>query len=195
MSEIARLRLAVIVSSTRNGRFGPTIADWFAGHARRREDLDVDLIDLAGTRLPETLPDEDDVLPPSVRELAPRLDAADAFAIVTPEYNRSFPAPLKTAIDWYTDEWRAKPVTVVSYGRASGGLHVTNQLRDVFAELHAITIPTTIAIANYWHEFDADGAWPKPSAACHTALQATLTELAWWAHALRDARAQSPYPG
>src|SRR5262245_12956560 len=123
MPDVSRIRMAIIIGSTRNGRFGPTVADWFAAHARRHANLEVDRVDLAETRLPETLSDHDEPLPSPVRALAPRLAAADAFVVVTPEYNQSFPAPLKTALDWFYDEWKAKPVALVSYGRESGGLN------------------------------------------------------------------------
>ena len=47
------IRLAVIVGSTREGRFGPTVANWFAGQAAQRDDMSVDVIDLADTPLPD----------------------------------------------------------------------------------------------------------------------------------------------
>ncbi|MGI8329190.1 NADPH-dependent FMN reductase [Actinomadura scrupuli] len=188
-----RLRLAVIIGSTRTGRFGPTVASWFAARARRRGDLDVDLIDLAEAGLPETLTDQDEPVPPQVAALSPRLTAADAFAVVTPEYNRSFPAPLKTAIDWYYEEWQAKPVTFVAYGRESGGLHAIGQLRQIFAEVHAVAIRDAISLPRYWELFAADGTWPKATASCNAAATTTLDQLSWWAEALRDARAKRPY--
>jgi NAD(P)H-dependent FMN reductase len=131
--------------------------------------------------------------PSSVRALAPRLAAADAFAVVTPEYNQSFPAPLKTAIDWYYDEWKAKPVALISYGRESGGLNAAAQLRQVFAELHAVTVRDGISLPCYWEQFAADGSWPKATADCNTAVKTTLDQLSWWALALREARARRPY--
>jgi NAD(P)H-dependent FMN reductase len=187
------LRLAIIIASTRNGRFGPTVAAWFAARARRRTDLDVDLIDLAEAALPQTLTDADEPVPAQVAALAPRLTAADAFAVVTPEYNRSFPAPLKTAIDWYYEEWQAKPVAVVAYGRESGGLHAVDQLRQVFTELHAVAIRDAISLPRYWDLFAADGTWPKVTADCNAAAATTLDRLCWWARALRDARIKRPY--
>ncbi|GAA1023544.1 FMN reductase [Acrocarpospora pleiomorpha] len=187
------LRFAVIIGSTRTGRFGPTVADWLVSRARRRAELELDVIDLAETGLPETLCDQDDPLPRPVQQLAPRLAAADAFVVVTPEYNRSFPAPLKTAIDWFYTEWHAKPVAFISYGRESGGRHATEQLRQVFTELHAVPIRAEVSLPSYWQLFAADGSWPKPTAACNTELKTTLDQLSWWAHALRDARAKRPY--
>jgi NAD(P)H-dependent FMN reductase len=193
MAEHERLRVAVIVGSTRNGRFGPTVAGWFTARARRRGDLEVDLVDLAEAGLPQTLTDEGEPLPGTVADLAVRLAAADAFVVVTPEYNRSFPAPLKTAIDWYYEEWQAKPVAFVAYGRESGGLHAIDQLRQIFTELHAVPLRDAVSLPRYWNLFAADGTWPKAAADCNTAATAVLDRLSWWARALRDARAARPY--
>jgi NAD(P)H-dependent FMN reductase len=193
MSESTRPLLAIIIGSTRTGRFGPTVAEWFADRARRRGDLDVELIDLADARLPQTLRDHDELVPPRVRRLGARLAAADAFVIVTPEYNQSFPAPLKTAIDWFYQEWHAKPVAFVAYGRESGGLHAVAQLRQVFAELHAVTIQNAISLPCYWDLFAADGSWPKAAAACNASVKTTLDQLVWWTRALMRARADNPY--
>ncbi|MBG0824681.1 NAD(P)H-dependent oxidoreductase [Planomonospora sp. ID91781] len=193
MAEHERLRVAVIVGSTRNGRFGPTVAGWFTARARRRGDLEVDLVDLVEAGLPQTLTDEGEPLPGAVADLAVRLAAADAFVVVTPEYNRSFPAPLKTAIDWYYEEWQAKPVAFVAYGRESGGLHAIDQLRQIFTELHAVPLRDAVSLPRYWNLFAADGTWPKAAADCNTAATAVLDRLSWWARALRDARAARPY--
>lgn len=187
------LRLAVIIGSTRTGRFGPTAAAWFTARARRRADVDVDVVDLVDTRLPETISDYDESLPEQVRALAPRLAAADAFVIVTPEYNQSFPAPLKAAIDWFYAEWHAKPVGFISYGRESGGVLAAAQLRQVFTELHAVAIPTAVSLPRYWEQFTADGSWPKANAEANTTVMTMLDQLCWWARALRDARAKHPY--
>ncbi|GAA4617677.1 NAD(P)H-dependent oxidoreductase [Actinoallomurus liliacearum] len=187
------VRLAVIIASTRNGRFGPTVAEWFTVRARRRGDLEVDLVDLAETRLPSTLCDHDEAVPPRVAEFGARLAAADAFVVVTPEYNQSFPAPLKTAIDWLYEEWHAKPVAFVAYGRESGGLYAVAQLRQVFTELHAVPIAASITLPCYWDLFAADGSWPKATAACNAAVTPLLDQLVWWARALRDARTARPF--
>jgi NAD(P)H-dependent FMN reductase len=187
------LRLAVIIGSTRDGRFGPTVAHWFAARAGKRAGLDVDLIDLAEAHLPEILTDFDEPVPAPVAALAPRLAAADAFAVVTPEYNSSFPASLKTAIDWYYEEWHAKPVGVVSYGRATGGLYATAQLRQVFTELHAVAIRNTVTLPCYWEQFAGDGSWPRSTAGYDAPVKIMLDQLTWWGYALRDARTKNPY--
>src|SRR5262245_18097582 len=142
MSDNNRLLLTIITGSTRQGRFAPTVAGWFASQAGRRDDMTVDLIDLAEARLPDVLSDKP---APEVAAITPRLANADAFVVVIPEYNHSFPAPLKNASDWHFKEWRAKPVGFVSYGGISGGLRAVEQLRQVFAELHAVTVRDTVS--------------------------------------------------
>jgi NAD(P)H-dependent FMN reductase len=192
MPENTPLRLAVITASTRNGRFGPTVTTWFLDRARTYSNLDIDAIDLAELQLPDVLIDEGEPKPEPVVALGERIAAADAFAVVTPEYTHSFPAPLKTAIDWYLDEWQAKPVGFVSYGGMSGGLRAVEQLRLVFAEVGATTVRDVVSLHNYWDSFDGDGNWPKDPAGANTAAKSLLDHLTWWARALRQARTEHP---
>ncbi|MER6142838.1 NAD(P)H-dependent oxidoreductase [Streptomyces sparsogenes] len=191
------LRVAVLVGSTRDGRFGPVVARWMAGHIAQREDMDADVVDLVETPVPTVMPafgqrpsDEDVAL---LGAVTPRLAAADAFVVVTPEYNHSYPAPLKNAIDWHNPQWHAKPVAFVSYGGISGGLRAVEHLRGVLAELHAVTIRNTVSFHNYGDKFDADGKPLDPE--CDAAAKSLLDQLTWWGLALRDARTARPYTG
>jgi NAD(P)H-dependent FMN reductase len=186
------LRLVVIIGSTREGRFGPTVARWFTGEAQQHADLDVDVLDLAEAALPDRLTGFADPPPPEVAAVAPRLAAADAFVVITPEYNHSYPAPLKTLIDWHLAEWQAKPVGFVSYGGMSGGLRAVEHLRAVFAEVHATTVRETVSFHGAWARFGED-ARPLDELECSAAAKTMLDQLAWWADALRTARALRPY--
>nr|WP_165984160.1 NAD(P)H-dependent oxidoreductase [Streptomyces sp. YIM 98790] len=186
--------VAVIIGSSRNGRFGPTVAQWFVGEARQRDDLALDVIDLADVPLSMAGPTR----PPApemaqvLDTVSPRIDRADAYVVVTPEYNHSFPAVLKNAIDWHLSQWRAKPVGFVSYGGIAGGLRAVEQLRQVFAELHAVTIRDTVSFHGGVQSFDPQGR-PKEPQGCSAAAKTMLDQLVWWATALREARAKRPY--
>ncbi|MGW3565538.1 NADPH-dependent FMN reductase [Streptomyces sp. NPDC000941] len=189
------IRLAVILASTREGRFGPKVADWFAGRTALHADLRTDVIDLADTPLPSSLshrpgPEEAKAL----AAVTPRLEAADAYVVITPEYNHSYPASLKNAIDWHYTPWQAKPVGFVSYGGVSGGLRAVEHLRPVFAELHAVTVRETVSFHNAGELFGADGTLKEPKGP-EAAATALLDQLTWWARALREARAARPYRG
>ena len=122
--------------------------------------------------------------PERVAALAPRLAAADAFVVVTPEYNHSFPAVLKSAIDWYHSEWSRKPVAFVSYG----GLRAVQQVRQVFIELAAVPIRDTLSFTEYWNQFADDRSWPRPSESRDKALKNLLDQLTWTATTLRAGR-------
>jgi NAD(P)H-dependent FMN reductase len=187
------IRVAVVIGSVREGRFGPTAANWFVGEAQQRGDLQVDVIDLADVHLPMVLTAQPaPVAAQALAALTPRLAAADAFVIVTPEYNHSFPASLKNVIDWHLTQWQAKPVGFVSYGGMAGGLRAVEQLRTVFAELHAVTIRDTVSFHNAWEKFGPDGQ-PKDSTGCTFAVKTMLDQLMWWGTALRDAKIKHPY--
>src|SRR5699024_4570209 len=90
------LRLLVLVGSVREGRFGPVPARWIAGVADTRPDIEVQLVDLAEITLPVVLPESDKNLPESVTRLGTQISAADAVVVVTPVYNRGYPASLRT---------------------------------------------------------------------------------------------------
>ncbi|MFJ1592499.1 NADPH-dependent FMN reductase [Kitasatospora albolonga] len=187
------LKVAVILGSNREGRFGPVVADWFLGRAARYDGIETELVDVAAADLPTALsfrPAPEDAA--RVEAVSARLAAADAFVVVTPEYNHSFPAPLKNLIDWHHAEWQAKPVAFVSYGGRSGGLRAVEQLRQVFAELHTVSVRDTVSFSNAGGLFDDEGKHRDPAEA-EGAAKALLDQLAWWGHALRDARNRHPY--
>ncbi|MBT0773427.1 NAD(P)H-dependent oxidoreductase [Kineosporia sp. J2-2] len=184
------IRLAVIVASARAGRFGPVVARWFTGQAERLGGFELDVIDVLDDDLHVALTVGDAA---RVESVSARLAAADAFVVITPEYNHSFPAPLKSLIDWHVAQWRAKPVGFVCYGGISQGLRAVEQLRLVFAELHTVTVRDTVSFHSTAGAFGADGRPADPASA--VAAKTMLEQLLWWAAVLRQARATHPYAG
>ena len=182
------LRLEVIVASVRPGRFAPVVADWFVRTARADVRFDVGVINLLHTPLPTDLTDT-----PEAAAYRERLAAADAFVAVTSEYNHGYPAALKTALDTAKREWRAKPIGFVGYGGLSGGLRAIEQLRQVVAEIHMVSIRESVSFHQAKRAFDAAGETQDGAAV--DAAQRLLRQLAWWAGHLRDARTADPYPG
>jgi NAD(P)H-dependent FMN reductase len=187
------LRVLVVVGSVRDGRFGPTVANWFTRQAEQHSGLRIDHLDLAEHPLPLRLtqtPAADTAA--SLAALAERLANADALVLVTPEYNHSYPASLKNLIDWTCEHWRAKPVAFVSYGGLAGGLRAVEALRVVLGELHTATLRDVVSFHNAWAQFDQDGELEQPQGATGAA-KTLLDRLAWWGHALRAARELQPY--
>ncbi|MGJ3561145.1 NADPH-dependent FMN reductase [Streptomyces sp. INA 01156] len=167
MAESERLRLAIIIGSIRKGRFGHVAAEWLAARARLRHDFDVDVIDLATAWLPDVM--SADPLAPRPHRQGPGalVGSADAFVVVTPEHNQTFPASLKTAIDWYDEEWHAKPVGFLSYGGASSGLCAVADLRQVFSQGHAVPVSETVSFHNHWERLGRTATWSPPTSGRH----------------------------
>jgi NAD(P)H-dependent FMN reductase len=192
------LKLAVILGSVREGRFGPTVANWFVEQAEAHGRFAVDLIDLADTPLPLALPPVPPALEPNLprpaemADLTARLAAADAFVVLTPDYNRAYPAALKAAIDWHYLEWQTKPVGFVGYSGASGGLLAIEGLRQVFNELQAHTVRDYVSFPRYYELFGPDGTLKDPEGP-NTAAKAMLDQLLWWGSVLHDARRDRPF--
>jgi NAD(P)H-dependent FMN reductase len=172
-----RLKIGIVYGSTRVGRFCDTVAAWVAERAARHPELDTDRLDPAAEEQ---------------GELVRRIGEADGFIVVTPEYNHSFPAPLKALIDAASREWHAKPVAFVSYGGISGGLRAVEHLRGVFAELHAVGLRDTVSFASAWSQFDEQGRLHHPERA-EGSMAMLLSRLEWWGQALRDARRARAY--
>ncbi|GAB2751812.1 NAD(P)H-dependent oxidoreductase [Streptomyces bullii] len=185
------LRVTVVVGSNRRGRFGPVVADWLLDRVQGRDDLLPEVVDVAATDLPTSF-DRTPEATAALAEVTPKLARADAFVVLTPEYNHSFPAGLKNLIDWHFTEWRAKPVALVSYGGVSGGLRAAEHLRQVFAELHAVTIRDTVSFPNAGASFDDAGRLKDPSGP-DAAAKTMLDQLTWWGWSLREAREKRPY--
>ncbi|MEV0171683.1 NAD(P)H-dependent oxidoreductase [Streptomyces sp. NPDC050803] len=187
------LNLAVVIGSNRHGRFGPVVADWLLDRVSGREDFTSEVVDVADIPLPTSFartPEATEAL----TDVTPKLARADAFVVLTPEYNHSFPAGLKNLIDWHYGEWRAKPVAVVSYGGLAGGLRATEHLRQVFAELHAVTVRDTVSFHGAGAAFDDSGRLKDPSGP-DAAVKTMLDQLVWWGRALREAKERRPYGG
>jgi NAD(P)H-dependent FMN reductase len=192
-----QLSLAIITASVRDGRLGPAVADWFLGQVKERGEFAAQTIDLIDHQLPLVLPGPGKDVPletARTREaLRSVLVAADAVVIVTPEYNHSFPAVLKNTVDWFYEEWTAKPVGFVSYGGLSGGIRAVEQLRQVFAEVHTLTVRENVAFPMAGNRFDEAGRLSDPEPSVQSA-GLLLDQLQWWGRALRTARAEHRYP-
>ena len=137
MSE--RPNLTVVIASTRPGRKGEPIAHWFVELARVHGGFDVALVDLAEVNLPIY----DEPLQPVTGEYAYEhtkrwssiVNNADAFVFVMPEYNHSFNAALKNALDYLYREWRYKPIGLVGYGGGANGTRSIQALKPVLLAL------------------------------------------------------------
>jgi NAD(P)H-dependent FMN reductase len=182
--------LQVIIASTRPGRVGPTVADWFVALAEQHGGFEVRVSDLAQPALPLM----NEPAHPKLRryqhehtkEWSAQVDAADAFVFVLPEYNYTFTAPLKNAIDYLHSEWAYKPVGFVSYGGVSGGLRAVQSLKPVVSTLNMFALPASVSLPFVANSI-VDGVLVPGELATGTA-KTMLDELVRVAEALQPLR-------
>jgi NAD(P)H-dependent FMN reductase len=189
------IRLAVIVGSTRPVRVGPAVAGWFAGRARRRPGVELDLIDLAEVALPFLSEPEHPAYGRYTEEhtlaWSKRVAGAEAYVLVTPEYNASFPAALKNALDTLYAEWNGKPVGFVGYGGPMGGARAVYALRPVVGALGMLPVGPDVAVHRARRMLDDDGVLQATDELDETA-DLLLTELVALTVALRSRHQADP---
>lgn len=194
------LNIAVIIGSTRPNRFGDKPAHWIAQEAKKLENVEVEVLDLRDYKMPFY----DEPVSPSgiqdgayadeiVRKWAQKINHADAYIIVTPEYNHSTSAVLKNALDHVYREWNNKAVAFVGYGSV-GGARAVEHLRQMAVELHMASTRQAVHIpGNVVFPIAFGGAqWTEEiEASLKESADTMLKQLVWWGKALKDARAKT----
>ncbi|WP_320669826.1 NADPH-dependent FMN reductase [Patulibacter defluvii] len=183
------LQVAVIVGSTRPGRYGVEVARWVAAHAAARDGAAVETVDLADHDLPLL----DEPTPalwgryehPHTTAWAREIARHDAFVFVTPEYNHSIPGALKNAIDFLYEEWADKAAGFVSYGADAGGARAVEHLRSVLGEVQVADVRSQVALSLI---DDVDDGVLRPTPRHVAKLDALLDQLLAWGGALRGLR-------
>lgn len=186
------LRLQVIVGSTRPGRGGISVAQWFHAIAAANPRFDTELVDLAEVNLP--LLDEPNhprlgkYVHAHTRRWSATIARGDVYVFVTPEYNYGMPAALKNAIDYLNAEWAMKPVGFVSYGGVSGGLRSVVQLKSVVGILNMVALNEGVVAPFYAQQITDDGRFAATPIQQQGAEE-LLDALDRWGTLLRGARA------
>lgn len=188
--------LLVIIGSTRPGRIGLSVGQWFAETARQHGRFEVAIADLAELNLP--LMDEphhprlQKYTKVHTQQWSQMVDQADAVALVLPEYNYSMTAPVKNALDYLSREWKYKPAGLVSYGGASGGLRAAQMVKQVVTALGMMPLPESVSVA-FAGQYVQDGVFAAPEPAVKAAA-VMLDELVRWAEALKVLRESAAVP-
>lgn len=184
------LTLSTIIVSTRPGRVGPSLANWFHGEAEAHDGFDAKLVDLADVGLPLYDEPHHPRLQKYEHDHTKRwseiVAGSDAFVFVTPEYNFTMPPSLVNAIDYLYSEWQYKPAGFVSYGGVSGGLRSVQTAKTLLTTLKIMPIPEQVVIPMVAGQVK-DGTF-TPNDPQKDSAKAMLNELARWAGALKPLR-------
>ena len=183
-------KLLIVIASTRPGRVGRPVGDWFKQVATDHGGFEVEEIDLAELNLP--LLDEPNhprlkqYTQDHTKAWSATVESADAFVFVTPEYNHSFPASLKNAVDYLHNEWRHKPLGFVSYGGIAGGTRSVQAFKQVASAL-MMYVANNLVNITWVHSKLNDGVFVE-DADVRKAADAMLDELLALQGALKTLR-------
>lgn len=197
------LKLQVIVGSTRAGRNADPVCRWAVPVARSHGAFEVETLDLRDWPLPffqETVATLGDFSDPTYSDLVvkrwnDKVGEADAYVIVTPEYNRGLPAVLKNAIDtvFFSFRFRRKPVAFIGYSLGfTAGVRAVEHLTQIMVETEAVPVRTPTLVPFVATAFDGEGNPATPGLA--VTLGVMLDDLAWMGEALKAARNERQLP-
>ena len=183
--------LQVVAASTRPGRKGIAVARWVAQLAEQHGGFDVELVDLAEVALPvfdePNHPRIQQYTHQHTKDWSATVSRGDAFVFVTPEYNHSFPAALKNALDYLNVEWADKAAALVSYGGVSAGLRAAAALKPVLSALRMVPVVEAATIP-FFQQFLTDDDRFVPNEQLEAGGKAMLDELLRLTSALRTLR-------
>jgi NAD(P)H-dependent FMN reductase len=188
---VSRPVLQVVAASTRPGRKGIAVARWVQRLAEEHGGFDVELVDLAEVGLPlfdePNHPRLQQYTHQHTRDWSATVARADAFVFVTPEYNHSFPAALKNALDYLNAEWADKAAALVSYGGVSAGLRAATALKPVLTALRMVPVMEAATIP-FFQQFLTEDDEFEPNAELEAGGKAMLDALVRLTGALQTIR-------
>ncbi|MFZ4543698.1 MAG: NADPH-dependent FMN reductase [Saprospiraceae bacterium] len=171
--------IAILSSSVRRDRKSHSVALYFQNYLQKNNLATVEILDLKAYNFPifedtiKTLQNP----PGNVVEFANKIKTADGIIIVTPEYNGSFPASLKNAIDLLYDEWHGKPISISTVSAGSfGGSQALVSLQFILWKIGAWTVTNMFPVPNVTKTFDDHGN-PSDKVATDKLAEAFIHEL------------------
>ena len=183
--------LKIIVASTRPGRKGIAVANWFFEEVKKYRDFDAEMLDLDEIDLPfldePKHPKLQQYTKEHTKNWSKKIDSADAFIMVIPEYNYSAPPTLMNAIDFLYKEWNYKPAAFVSYGGLSGGMRAAQMCKQIMTTVKLVPVTEAVVIPFFEKKIDEQGNF-KADEIITKSVETMMTELLKWTKALQPMR-------
>ena len=184
-------QLKIIIASSRPGRKGIYVADWFIQAVKKYSDFEVEVLDLAEINLPfidePNHPRLQKYEQDHTKEWSRKIDSSDAFVVVIPEYNYGMPPTLLNAIDFLYKEWNYKPVGFVSYGGLSGGTRSVQMCKEIMTTVKLVPLPEAVNLPFFEKRIDDNGTFQSDELV-DKSVNAMMKELLKWAEALKPMR-------
>lgn len=184
------IKIKILTGSNRPGRFNIQPATWITNIAKERKDIEVELLDLEKINLPfldePASPSMHQYTKQHTKDWSAKIDEADGFIFVTPEYNHSYSAILKNAIDYLFFEWNFKPLSFVSYGTV-GGSRAIEHLLGIAREVKLYDLREQVMFPNYWNNLNDKHEYQFNEKDVASA-NVLLDSLVFWASEMKESR-------
>lgn len=181
-------QLKIISSTVRPGRKGPLVAAWIADLARKNGNFNVEVIDLGELNLPMMDEPNHPLLKnyqhEHTKKWSAKIDEADAFIFVTAEYDYNYPAPLRNALEYLSQEWGYKPAAIVSYGGVSAGTRAANALKADLSTFRMVPLTESVNFPFFQQNINDQNEF-VPGEVSVKAAENMLKQLARWAKGLK----------
>lgn len=185
------MNFVIISSSIRTDRKSHRLALYFRNYIEERLLGEVRILDLGEYKFPlfeerlKFMPEPSE----QATEFALAVRKSDGVIIVTPEYNGAYPASLKNVIDLLNEEWKRKPVSLVTVSSGMfGGAQVTTSLLFTLWKIGALVVPAPFPVPKVQDNFSEQGeALDKESTDKRAKI--FLDELSWYAKAAEKMKA------
>lgn len=175
-------KILIVHSSVRENRVSDQILSTFQAELKVHGDYEISVADFKTMPLPffdsAISPASEDFVATdaNVVRWTKMVEDADAVVMLVAEYNGSFTAVLKNAIDWMVKPWNSKPIALIGYGWAGGELALA-QLRGVLgSKINAMPMETA-ANLRFMKDIAVDGSVIDQEAT-HASINVVLEELA-----------------
>jgi len=180
--------LKIISSTIRPGRKGPLIAEWVAEQAALNGNFNAEVLDLGEINLPMMNEPNHPMLKKyeyeHTKAWSAKIEEADAFVFVTAEYDYNYPAPLRNALEYLSQEWGYKAAGIVSYGGVSAGTRAANNLKADLSTFRMVPIAESVNFPFFQQNINDQNVF-EANETSHKAAANMFKQLARWTKGLK----------
>jgi NAD(P)H-dependent FMN reductase len=182
------MNIEIISGSPRTQSLTHRVALFLQKILSEKAEHNIGLIDVRDNPLPplQTVYPNADAAPDDRKELATRMFAADAFILVTPEYNGSYSPAMKNLLDHFPKQHHKVFGLATASPGAFGGIRATQQLQLLVNALFGIALPYMFVVPMVDKKLDAEGNLIDES--FQNQIDTFVHEFIWLAEAVNAAK-------